>query len=261
MADILVEILANTRKELAERKALRPEAELRAAAKEAPPARSLEAALLAKEPVAVIAEVKKASPSKGVIRRDFDPVAIARGYESAGAATISVLTDGKYFDGKLDYLSAIRAAVAPPVLRKDFIIDEYQLWETRAAGADAVLLISEALAPDALKRLLDLTHELGMQALVESHDIDHLRAAAASGARILGVNNRNLSTFRVELMNTERLARHVPAGRLLVSESGISSGADVRRLAACGVRAVLVGETLMTAPDVAAKLRELSLLL
>ena len=260
MRDILLDILANTRAELAERQARRPGAEVRAAAQDAPEPLNFEAALVAKKPLGVIAEVKKASPSRGVIRAEFDPVAIARGYEAAGAAAISVLTDEKYFGGKLEYLSAIRGATTLPILRKDFIVDPYQVWEARAAGADAVLLITEALAPDALKELLDLTRELGMRALVESHDREHLERALASSARLIGINNRNLSSFRVDLMNTERLAPIVPGDRLLVSESGIASAGDVRRLAACGVRAVLVGETLMTAADVGAKLRELSLL-
>ena len=279
--NILLDILANTRAEVAQRQARRPWAEVRAQALDAPEPLNFEAALVAKKPallrqgyggqVAVIAEVKKASPSRGVIRAEFDPVAIARGYEAAGAAAISVLTDEKYFGGKLEYLRAIRSAFAEasadkgavtlPILRKDFIIDTYQVWEARAAGADAVLLIAEALAPDALKELLDLTRELGMRALVESHDREHLERALASSARLIGINNRNLSSLRVDLMNTERLASIVPGDRLLVSESGIASAADVRRLAACGVRAVLVGETLMTASDVGAKLRELSLLL
>ncbi len=260
MSDILAGILANTRKELAERMALRPPAEVRAAVKDAPPARSFEKALREKTPMAVIAEVKKASPSKGIIRDRFDPVTIARLYALAGAAGISVLTDEKHFCGKLEYLSAIRATVETPLLRKDFLIDEYQVWESRAAGADAVLLISDALEPDVLKRMLDLVHETGMEALVESHDLAHLEHAIASGARIIGVNNRNLSTFRVDIENTERLAKYVPADRVLVGESGIASADDVKRLASFGVRAVLVGETLMRADDVAAKLRELSLM-
>jgi len=215
------------------------------------------AALLAKTPVAVIAEVKKASPSAGLLRRDFDPVSIARGYAEAGAAAISVLTDEKFFQGKVEYLSDIRKHVSLPLLRKDFIIDVYQLYEARAHGADAVLLISEVLEPGKLRSVLEVTHDLGMQALVESHDRKHLEAALATDAKIIGINNRNLKSFRVDLMSTERLAPMVPGKRVLVSESGITSGEDVRRLAACGVKAVLVGETLMQAKDVGRKMREL----
>lgn len=269
MSDMLIDILSHTREELIRRKIQRPGSEVRARVKDAPPPMDFMAALVAKTPVrrgpgtggsmAVIAEVKKASPSKGVLRPDFDPVAIAKAYEAAGAAAISVLTDEKYFGGKIEHLSAIRGAVKLPLLRKDFIVDSYQVFEARAAGADAVLLISEALTPDALKGLLDLTRELGMRALVESHDLAHLERAIESGARLIGVNNRDLATFRVDLAATERLSHDVPPDRVLVSESGIATAEDVRRLAAAGVRAVLVGEALITAGDVAAKLRSLSL--
>ncbi|HUW57820.1 MAG TPA: indole-3-glycerol phosphate synthase TrpC [Planctomycetota bacterium] len=257
MEDILVEIVANTRRELVERKERTPVSELEAALADAPPVRDFAAALLTKKPVGVIAEVKKASPSRGIIREDFDPVAIAREYETAGAAAVSVLTEEKFFQGKLDDLKAVRAAVSLPVLCKNFIVDRYQLFEARAAGADAVLLISEVLSPLLLKGMVDAAHELGMQALVEFHDREHAEGALLSGARLIGINNRNLKSFRVDLMSTERLAPLVPAKRLLVSESGIASNDDVRRLAACGVKAILVGETLMQANNVAKKMREL----
>ena len=258
MEDILETIVANTRRELAERKKRTPIAELEAKLTDAPPVRDFAAAITAKKPVSVIAEVKKASPSKGLIREDFDPVAIAREYEAAGAAAVSVLTDEKFFQGRLEHLAAIREAVSLPILRKDFIIHRYQLVEARLAGADAVLLISEVLSPILLRGMLKATRELGMQALVETHDRRHLKAALSSGARIIGINNRDLRSFRVDLMSTERLAPIIPGDRVLVSESGITSGADVRRLVACGVRAVLVGETLMRARDVAARMRDLT---
>ena len=257
MEDILVEIVSNTRRELGVRKERTPLEEVKAAAKDAVPAQDLAASLVARKGVAVIAEVKRASPSAGLIRDDFDAVAIARGYAEAGAAAVSVLTDEKFFQGCLEYLAEIRRNVSLPLLRKDFIIDAYQVYEGRAAGADALLLISEVLSADEMRSLLDLTHELGMQALVESHDRSHLEAALATDARLIGINNRNLKSFRVDLMNTERLASLVPSARVLVSESGITSGKDVARLAKCGVKAVLVGETLMRATDLTRKMREL----
>ena len=258
MEDILQKIVDNTRRELDERQARTPIDVLEAALADAPPVRDFTAALVAKKPVAVIAEVKKASPSKGLIREDFDPVAIARRYEAAGAAAVSVLTDEKFFQGSLDDLVAIRKAVSLPVLRKDFIVHRYQLVEARVAGADAVLLISEVLSPIALKAMLKTTHDLGMQALVEAHDRKHLEAALTVGARLIGINNRNLKSFRVDLMSTERIAPLVADDRVLVSESGITCASDVRRLAACGVKAILVGETLMRAENIDAKMRELT---
>lgn len=257
MKDILIEIVENTRRELAARKERTSLDELKAALGDVPPAQDFAASLLARKPLAVIAEVKKASPSRGLIRKDFDAVAIARGYAEAGAAAVSVLTDEKFFQGSIDHLSLIRKHISLPLLRKDFIVDDYQVYEARANGADAVLLISEVLAPDELRRLLELTHELGMQALVESHDREHLDAALATDARLIGINNRSLSSFRVDLMSTERLAPLVPRSRVLVSESGITSAADVARLLKCGVHAVLVGETLMLAEDLGKKMREL----
>jgi indole-3-glycerol phosphate synthase len=208
--------------------------------------------------IGVIAEVKKSSPSAGVIRADFDPVAIARAYAAAGAACISVLTDEPSFQGHLRYLEAIRAAVEVPLLRKDFLLDRYQLLEARAAGADCVLLIAEILPGDELPRLLRQAEGLGMQALVELYDADNLRRVLAAGAKLVGINNRDLRTFTVCLEHTLELAAQVPADVCLVSESGIRDRGDVERLRAAGVRAVLVGETLMRAADVAAKLRELA---
>jgi len=193
----------------------------------------------------------------GLIRADFDPVAIARTYAEHGAACVSVLTDEPFFQGRLSDLEQVRAAVAPPVLRKDFILDRYQLLEARAAGADAVLLIAEILDEESLPRLFRQAHELGMQCLVELYDAENLPRVLGAGARLVGVNNRDLRTFVTRLEHTLELAGRLPPGCCLVSESGIRTRDDVLRLQAAGVRAVLVGETLMRAPDVGAKLDEL----
>jgi indole-3-glycerol phosphate synthase len=213
-------------------------------------------------PVALIAEVKKASPSAGLIRADFDPVRIARQYEAAGADCLSVLTDEKFFQGSLDYLRQIRAAVSLPLLRKDFIIDARQILEAVEHGADAILLIVAILADDSLRRFLQLATAGGLSVLVEVHDEKELARALAAGARLLGVNNRDLKTFKVDLATTERLAARARAAgdgveRLLVAESGVHTRADVERLAAAGARAILVGESLMRHDDIAAKVAEL----
>jgi indole-3-glycerol phosphate synthase len=254
---ILDRIVAEKRREVAERRARVGERELEARLDSAPPARDFRAALERRPEVAVIAEVKKASPSAGVIRADFDPVAIARAYADHGAAAISVLTDAPFFQGSLEYLSAVRAAVRPPLLRKDFILDRYQLIEARVAGADAVLLIAEILDPETLPRLLRQTRELGMEALVELYDAENLSRVVDAGATLIGVNNRDLRTFLTRLEHTLELAPRIPPGRLLVSESGIRTRADVDRLRGGGVRAILVGETLMRAEDIGAQLDEL----
>ncbi len=256
LPDILREIIAHKRAELERARA--PLAELRAAALDAPLARDFAAALCGDD-VRVIAEIKRASPSEGAIReQDFDPAAIASGYEIAGAAALSVLTDGRYFGGHLDHLRAARAAVEIPVLRKDFVIDERQVIEARAAGADAVLLIVAVLDGGRLAELLALARELGMAALVEAHDETEVEAALAADARVIGVNNRDLRSFAVDLATTERLAAMVPADRVLVAESGVHTRADVERLAAAGADAVLVGTTLMRADDPGEALEELT---
>lgn len=213
-------------------------------------------------PLALIAEVKKASPSAGVIRADFDPVAIARAYEAAGATCLSVLTDAMFFQGSLEFLRAIRAAVSLPLLRKDFIIDERQILEAIAWGADAILLIVAILDDVRLRHFNELATCAGLTALVEVHDEVELDRALALGARLIGVNNRDLKTFTVDLATTERLAARLrahPAGRevLLVAESGIHTRDDVQRLREAGAGAILVGESLMRYPDLAAKTREL----
>jgi indole-3-glycerol phosphate synthase len=257
MNTILDEIVAAKRREVALRRTAVSEADLERRLEAAPPVRDFRAALEASTGVRIIAEVKKASPSAGVIRADFDPVAIAQIYERHGAACISVLTDEPYFQGRLAYLSAIRAAVRPPVLRKDFLCDRYQLLEARVAGADAVLLIAEVLPGPELPALLRATEALGMTALVELHDADNLSRVLDAGARLVGVNNRDLRSFVTRLEHTLDLMPRVPSDCCLVSESGIRTRADVLRLEAAGVRAVLVGETLMAAPDIGRKLDDL----
>jgi indole-3-glycerol phosphate synthase len=234
-----------------------PEAELQRRVADLPPARNFRAALERAPGIGVIAEVKKASPSAGVLRADFDPVALARTYEAHGAACISVLTDEPSFQGHLGHLEQIRAAVEVPLLRKDFLLDRYQLLEARAAGADAVLLIAEILPGDALARLFAEAGELGLQCLVELYEPDNLPRVLDAGARLVGVNNRNLHTFHTSLEHTFGILASVPPDVCLVSESGIRTRQDVERLRAAGVRAILVGEALVRADDVGARLREL----
>jgi indole-3-glycerol phosphate synthase len=249
MSDILEQIVATKRREIAAARGRLPEPELERLAAAAPPARDFRGALLAAPGVAVIAEVKKASPSAGLIRPDFDPVAVARAYERGGAACVSVLTDAPYFQGSLADLGAVRAAIGLPVLRKDFVLERYQLLEARRAGADAVLLIAEILPGETLPRLLRQAGELGLQALVELYERENLGRVLDAGATLVGVNNRNLRTFVTRLDHTLEVAAAVPAGVCLVSESGIRGREDVVRLLEHGVRAVLVGETLMRSAD------------
>lgn len=219
------------------------------------PRRPFRSALEKRRP-AIIAEVKKASPSKGIIRTDFDPVAIATAYAANGAAAISVLTEERYFQGHLDYLAAIHHAVEVPLLRKDFIVDPYQLYEARAYGADAVLLIVAILSDAVLQQLLWLAEELNLAALVEVHSRDELERAGRCGAGLLGINNRDLRTFQTTLATTEALLPAVPPDALIVAESGIETTADIQRLACLGVTAFLIGETFMRAPDPGKKLSE-----
>lgn len=205
----------------------------------------------------IIAEIKRRSPSKGIIREDFDAVRIAESYESGGAAALSVLCEEDYFDGSLDHLRAARAAVELPVLRKDFIFDEYQLYESVAAGADAVLLIAAILDDELLKTLLSAAHRLSLDALVEVHSRDEMERTVRAGARIIGVNNRDLTTFEVDLNTSIELAATAPSDVILVSESGISRGSDVRRLKEAGFSAFLIGEHFMRAEEPRRALREL----
>jgi indole-3-glycerol phosphate synthase len=260
MLTILDEIVRDKRDEVARRRRATPRAELERACRTLPAARDFEAALTPRAGgVALIAEVKKASPSRGVLAANLDPVALAQTYARAGAAALSVLTDEKYFQGRLELLAAIRVVVSVPLLRKDFTIDEYQLWESRAAGADAVLLIVAILDGDLLRELLAGAKGLGLAALVEAHTATELDRALAAGARIVGINNRDLRSFETRIETTLALLPGVPPGPIVVSESGFETAEQVRAVVAAGAHAVLVGETLVCATDVAAKVRELSL--
>jgi indole-3-glycerol phosphate synthase len=254
---ILDDIVAARRADVARAKREAPLAALTAQPRYAEPRRGFTAALRAGRP-AVIAEVKKASPSKGVIRSDFDPVGIARAYAGAGAAAISVLTEARFFQGTLEHLEQIRAAVAVPLLRKDFIFDHYQLVEARASGADAALLIVAMLAPAQLQELHAAATELDLDVLVEAHTAAEVERAVAAGATLIGVNNRDLHSFVTRLETAERLRPLIPAGRVTVAESGIETAADIRRLHAVGYDAFLVGESLMRAADPGAALRVLA---
>lgn len=257
--NILHTILAHKRREVAEAESRVPFSVLEQRLTDAPIVRSFRTALdRADGRVAVIAEVKKASPSKGVLCEDFVPLGIARTYAQHGASAISVLTDERFFQGHLDYLRAIRQSVSVPVLRKDFLISRYQVAEAREAGADVVLLIAAALSDEQLRDLLHYTQELGMDALVEVHAETELHRALDAGATVIGINNRDLTTFHTTLEVTERLAPQIPPGCIVVSESGIESAEDVRRVARAGAHAVLVGESLMRAKDVGEKLKELA---
>jgi indole-3-glycerol phosphate synthase len=260
--NILDTIVRDKRDEVARRRAETPRAGLERACAMQPPTRDFGGALRpAPGGVALIAEVKRASPSRGVLvpDRPWDPVGLARTYAGHGAAAISVLTDEKYFQGHLDLLATIRAAVAVPLLRKDFTIDEYQLWESRAAGADAILLIVAILEPSLLRDLLAAAKGLGLAALVETHTAAELDTALTAGASIVGINNRDLRTFETRLETTLGLVPTIPPGVTVVSESGFGTAADVRRVVTAGAHAVLVGEGLVKAGDVGAKVRELAL--
>ena len=255
--DILRQIVSTKRDEIARAKAAVPESELRARLKDAPILRDFFTPLAAGGPIKLIAEVKKASPSKGVIRADFDPVAIARIYEESGASCLSVLTDQQYFQGRLDYLTQIRAAVSLPLLRKDFILETYQLLEARIAGADAVLLIAECLDDCNLRKLHNEAIELGLAPLVELYEPANLPRVLTAGATLVGVNNRDLKTFEVDLSHCIRLRDQVPLDSVFVAESGIHERSDVLRLEEAGVDAMLVGESLMREADIGTAVRRL----
>lgn len=257
MSNILARIVEAKRQEIDRQRSETSLQQLEARLADAPTVRDFRAALEQGPRPGIIAEVKKASPSAGVLRAEFNPVEIARIYEASGASAISVLTDAPFFQGHLSHLTAVRAAVAPPVLRKDFILDRYQVVQARVAGADAVLLIAEILSAQELPELLGHVHELGMQALVELYDRENLPRVLEAGAKIIGVNNRNLRTFVTSLQHTIELARSVPADCCLVSESGIRTREDLQFLQSAGVKAVLIGETFMRAADIGGKLREL----
>ena len=259
MAGILEEIVKVKRTEVERLKVEVPLSQLESRIDDQEPPLNLAGALLGGS-VRMIAEVKKASPAKGLLRSDFDPVSLATAYADNGAAAISVLTNVDHFQGQVEHLDAVRTVAYPrgvPVLRKEFIFDPYQVYESRAHGADAILLIVAMLTPDSLDALLKLAKKFWMQCLVEVHDEEELRVALDSGAEILGVNNRDLRTFKTDLAVTERLAAQVPGGKIIVSESGISSREHILRIQEAGAHAVLIGEALITAEDPGRRLQEL----
>jgi indole-3-glycerol phosphate synthase len=259
---ILEQIICAKVAEIAESRRRRPLIELQREVRDLPPARDFLTALRGGPSGSatvprVIAEVKKASPSKGVIRPDFDPVAIAQAYAANGAAALSVLTDERYFQGHLTFLTAISRAITLPLLRKDFVIDHYQVYESRLAKADAILLIVAALGTDQLREFMALAHELGMVALLEVHTIEELERLLPLHPRLIGINNRDLRTFHTDIETTVRLLPLIPPEAVVVSESGIETAAGIARLRAKGVHAFLIGELLMRAPDPGVKLQEL----
>ncbi len=253
---ILQKIVENKREEVARQKEIVPLGELRQMIADRPPTRDFAGAIRDRG-CAVIAEVKRSSPSKGRIREDFDPVGIAGIYEDNSASAISILTERKFFEGSAAYIPQIGRTVHLPLLRKDFIIDPYQINETRVLGADALLLIARLLEASKLRDFIGLASELGLAALVEAHDEEDVEKAVSSGARIVGINNRDLETFRTDLAVSIRLARRIPRDVTVVSESGINSRSDIVKLMEAGIHAFLVGESLMREKDVGKKLREL----
>ncbi|MFN0198623.1 MAG: indole-3-glycerol phosphate synthase TrpC [Planctomycetaceae bacterium] len=257
MTDVLQKIVEYKRQEIAEDKLRCSEAELRKRVADAPPVRDFAGALRSADGIGLIAEFKKASPSAGVIRPDADPLSIARIYEQHGARCMSVLTDRHFFQGSLDDLIAVRNGVSLPVLRKDFLLDTYQVWEARAVGADCVLLIAECLEDCRLRELYFLAYELGMDVLIEIYDPENLDRVLNLNPELLGINNRNLKTMITSLDHTIELVDRIPAETLLISESGIKTRADVTRLQQAGVKGILVGETLMKSADIGQKIDEL----
>ena len=259
MPSILDRIVAKKREELTVAKATAPLSALRDTIASRPPALDFAGALKS-DRISLIAEVKKASPSRGLLREDFQPTELAATYSGNGAAAISVITDG-HFLGEPAHLTAVKdsgASGSAPVLRKDFLFDPYQVYEARAIGADTYLLIVDILSPSQLAELIHLGSELGMTPLVETHDADEIATAVEAGARVIGINNRDLHTFNTDLATTESLAPLIPRDKIIVSESGISTPEDLARLQPFGIDAVLVGEALVTATDTSAKVRSLT---
>ena len=256
---ILDDIIAHKKREVDAQKQDTPLDEIKRGLVGVEPVRGFKAAISAPGRVNLIAEIKKASPSRGIIRSDFDPEAIARIYQDNGAAAISVLTDRKFFQGDLSFLTMARSVTSSvPILRKDFIIDEYQIYQARLAGADAILLIAAALDLSAMRRFLDIAHGMDLDCLVEVHSEDELDTVLNTDAFIIGINNRDLRTFKTDIKTTAQLMPMIPDGRIVVSESGISSKADVEFLKRCGVNAMLVGESLMKSEDIGLRMRQLT---
>jgi indole-3-glycerol phosphate synthase len=254
---ILDTIVVHKQEEVKIQKSQLPLSELRQTLRDSPPTRDFKAAISMPGQINLIAEVKKASPSKGIIRDDFDPIAIAQIYQSSGAAAISVLTDEWFFQGSLSYLTAIREATSIPLLRKDFIIDEYQIYQACAAGTDAILLIAAILELETMQTFLNIAHSLDLDCLVEVHTESELRKVLDTDAQIVGINNRDLKTFQTNLNTTAQLRKLIPQDKVVVSESGIHSRQDVKMLQECGINAILVGESLMRSADINAKVKEL----
>ncbi|MBI4974986.1 MAG: indole-3-glycerol phosphate synthase TrpC [Candidatus Omnitrophica bacterium] len=254
---ILSRIIEEKRREIEEAKRIKPQEDLIRETKNICIKSTFKKNISRPHHINLIAEIKKASPSKGILRGDFSPVKIAITYQANGASAISILTDERFFEGRLEYIKKVKENVSLPVLRKDFFIDEYQIYETVAAGGDAVILICEILSTNEIIKFNELAHSLGLDCLVEIHNEEDLEKALAAGANIIGINNRDLHTFRVDIGVTQKLARLIPKDKTIVSESGIKSYEDVMFLKSLGVNAVLIGEAFMEADDIAAKMRDI----
>ena len=253
---ILSRIIEEKRKVVDEAKKAKPQVDLIKEIKSLSVKSSFKKNISRPHHINLIAEIKKASPSKGILRGDFNPVKIAITYQANGASAISVLTDERFFEGRLDYIPKVRGNISIPILRKDFFIDEYQIYETVASGAEAILLIPEILSMAQMSKFYNLAAELGLDCLVEVHNEEDIEKALAIGASIIGINNRDLHTFKVDLSVTQRLIRLIPQNKVIVSESGIKSYEDIMFLKSLGVNAVLIGEVFMEADDIAARMRE-----